>query len=708
MRLSKRDDHDLGKPYQSALYLSIRWDGWERAFDVSSLSNRRSDEKARPQDARWPRCRDRSRLDCRSGLYFNINTQVAEMLQIISGKFFGDGQIREQEFDSIIYSNFSWMQPVAIPVGELRPADARGTAICSYVFRYTMRYEQTAGDILAMPSGDEAAEHFRLLASLWFKAFFHPDRYHVEMLCRQEPRNAADGGVPSRFLNSFFDNRSMSNLEEVEGFVRFIDKVTGMPRKSYRLFISCVGAFIDALEAIDTNRDLAYSMFVYALEALTQSSDGFAPTWDDYPQDTRLRLDKQFAGMQQEHVDGIKASLLNNPHLKLMKRFMEFIDSHIEDSFFMDEAQGRAALPKNELLRALANLYKTRSGYVHSLRPIQQQLRLPNWGPKSDYFPWDNEPYLTFSGLARLVRHVFLRFVDRQPSLATEDYPRWRSELPGMIEGRMAPKYWMARIDNLHKEQAVARFNGFVAHFASHIPQTPFELPDVRPLTKQIEALAAQSSPADRKVWLCLYWLCNCIISKEHRRPNWETFLAKYESETDICSIELLAGDVLLQGPFQWPVEECEEVFERYLKRKFKARAINLPRSVEVAIMSELANMQHAKGDTDRFNYWIDRAILDAAGSEITQAYLLECREGQDSIRTATLLRYPDCVLKSASDSSDGKVESSKRKWIKDNAYFRWVEEGCEHGHGVRHWREAEAAFAQIQSAEANGDGDSA
>ena len=618
------------------------------------------------------------------------------MLQVLSGKFFGTGKVNEQEFDSVFYSNFGWILPVTTAVGQLRPADARGTSISSYVFRYTMRYERTPNDVLVMPSGDEAAEQFRTLACLWFKAFFHPDRYHVEMLCRHEPRHASDGGVPSRFVDTFFDQRSMKSLQEIEGFVRFIEKTIGMPRKAYRLLISCASAFLDALEAIDTNRDLAYSMFVYSLEALTQASDGFSPTWNDFPQDTRLRLDKQFADMQPQHVDEIKAALLNNPHLKLKKRFIGFIEAHIEDSFFITEAQGRTALPKSELDRALANLYDSRSGYVHSLQPIQQQLRLPNWSAKSDYFSWDHEPFLTFSGLARLVRHVLICFVERQPLLQREEYPGWRSELPGVIEGRLAPRYWVGRTDNLRKEQAVSRFNGFLSHLASHIQQAPLELPDVRPLMQEIESLVPQCSPSDRRVWLSLYCLFNCIIREADRRPKWEQFLAKYEPDTTCCAIELLASRTVLLNGFPWTVAECEQEFERYLKAKYKARAINLPRIVEVAIMAEIANMHLTAGATDGFRRWIDRAVLDAAGSFDTQAYLQECRETSTGVSLVKILRIPDSALRKPMDSPGGDTVDARRNWISDNAYFRWLAEGCKHGDDLRHWREAEAAFDEL------------
>ncbi len=614
------------------------------------------------------------------------------MLQILTGRFFGEGRVNKKDCDSVLYSNFGWLDPITTAVGELRPADARGSGISSYVFRYTMRYEMADNDIIHMLSGDEAAEQFRTLACLWFNSFFHRDRSHVEMLCRQEPRHASDGGVPSRFVDTFFDKVPMNPHQEIGGFVRFIDKAIGMPRKEYRLLISCADAFLDALEAIDTNRDLAYSMFVYSLEALTQAKDGFSPNWNDFPQDTRLRLEKQFAEMQPQHVDEIKAALLNNPHLKLKKRFIGFIGAHIEDSYFITEAQGRMALPKNELDRALANLYDTRSGYVHSLQPIQQLLRLPNWSAKADYFPWDHEPFLTFSGLARLVRHVLIRFVERQPTLEKEDYPDWRSELPGIIEGRLEPKYWIARTDNLRKEQAVSRFNGFMSHFASHMHQVPWELPDVRPLMQQIESLVPHSCTTDRRVWLSLYILLNCIIGEKNRRPNWEEFVAKHENDADGCAIELLAIRVLLLNDLPWPVAESEREFEQYLKVKYRAKAINLPRSIEVAIMSEIANMHLAESATESYRRWIDRAVLDAAGSIDTQVYLQECHAVSASVSLAKVLRIPESVLRE-SKSSIGEAVDVRRDWISDNAYSRWLDEGCKHGHDLRHWLEAEAAI---------------
>ncbi len=622
------------------------------------------------------------------------------MLQIITGRFFSNGKVNEKDLDAVLYSNFSWIQPIGTTVAELRPADAIGPRISPFVLHYTVRYEQFPGDILVMPSGGEAVEQFRLLASLWFQAFFHSDRYHVEILCRQERRNATEGGVPANFVDTFFGPRH-GKASEVDAFAPFIDKVLAMPRKSFRLVVSCLGAFFDALESIDTNRDLAYSMFVYALEALAQSSDGFVPTWQDFPQNVRVRLDKQLAHLDHDRTEAIKSILLDNPHLKLKTRFIEFISDHIEDCFFVSEAITRtAALRKNELLRALGNLYDTRSGYVHSLRPIQQHLGLPHWGSQADVFHWDNEPYLTFSGIVRLARHVFLQFIERQPSLAGEEYASWRGELPGIVFARLAPHLWIGRVDNLQPSHAVDRFNGFLSHLAARLSEFPLTLVDLRPLVEHIERIVPQAGAQDRKVWVCLYGLFHCIVPEELRRPQYKAFVARYEDDADECSIAILAAYVIIGAPFKWPVGKCEAVYAEYLRRKFRANAINLPGIVEVAVMAEIANLHLRGGSIEDFQKWANEAIVNAAGGEAVQAYLKECQDKEQEISLGSVVGIPRPALEDAGVSPEDDCPESTstgraRRWISDNAYFRWVNEDCEHGHALRHWREAEGAYEE-------------
>jgi hypothetical protein len=159
----------------------------------------------------------------------------------------------------------------------------------------------------------------------------------------------------------------------------------GLPRKKYNLFMLCLGVYFDALEAIGTNFDLAYSMYVYLLEAL---SKGYAPapTWSDYDPGVKARLETELDTIDTGTARNIKDILVMSTHLRLTKDFLDFVTDHVTDNFFTTEAEHiRHALPKSELRRVLMNLYKSRSGYVHSLKELEKELRHPTynrcWSP---------------------------------------------------------------------------------------------------------------------------------------------------------------------------------------------------------------------------------------------------------------------------------------------------------------------------------------
>lgn len=507
------------------------------------------------------------------------------MLQIMSGRFFSGGKVNERESDAILYSNYSWIAPIKTSVAELRPVDTYGSRVDSYVLRYTIRYEPTSTTgteqaVLVLPTAEEAVEQFRLLASFYFHSFFHVDRTYVETLCRTQASHSFDTIVPGVFVPKFFDLTRRGTEPETVGFVQFVEKVLAMPRKRYRLLISCLAGFFEALEAIGKSFDLAYSIMVYMLEALSKAGEQPRPVWEDYDQNLRGRLDKQLAPIDPKTADGIRAILLDNPHLKLKKRFVNFISTHVNDTYFTSEAEElRFAIAKSELWRALGNLYDARSGYVHELKQVQEQLRLPRVGTDSDVFRWMNEAYFTFAGLVRLGRHVLASFIDHQPVAEREDYPGWRAELPGIIQVEFAPKYWVWRPENFQADQARKRFSGFVEHLVTNFSKPRIPLLDLRQLTERIEELAPSARATDRLPMLALYWMFNGMIPEGDRRPGWDTFLSRWNSEIEQCAIELVVVYIFLGYNLPWSVEECVTAFEQYQQSRHKASATHLPHS---------------------------------------------------------------------------------------------------------------------------------
>ena len=144
------------------------------------------------------------------------------MLQIISGKVFSGGKLNEQESDAILYSNYNWVGPITTRVAELRPISPYSSNVGAYVVRYVNRYEPFPNDPLVLQHGDTAVEQFRLLASFYFRAFFHADRTYVEGLCRDNPKHGSDAIIPNTFIPGYFELGRRGTYAESVGFVSFV------------------------------------------------------------------------------------------------------------------------------------------------------------------------------------------------------------------------------------------------------------------------------------------------------------------------------------------------------------------------------------------------------------------------------------------------------------------------------------------------------
>jgi hypothetical protein len=95
-----------------------------------------------------------------------------------------------------------------------------------------------------------------------------------------------------------------------------------------------LGAFFDALVVIGSNFDLAYSMMVYVLEALSRATEGtYAPDWADYDDAVRNRLAPVFRRLAPEDRGEIQRALMSEKQFKLKQRFVNFIISHTTNSF---------------------------------------------------------------------------------------------------------------------------------------------------------------------------------------------------------------------------------------------------------------------------------------------------------------------------------------------------------------------------------------
>src|SRR5215212_9028979 len=153
------------------------------------------------------------------------------MLQIISGKFFGDGERHEFEGKGIVYSNLSWVRSIEMRVGTLEPVDSSGSEVSSWVLSYLNQIEKEPAGGIVRVGDPEIAEQFQWLCMIWFGAFFDGDKQSVVINCRERPKHAGDYYIGSKFAKPFLSPERRINEEEEDGFKRFVDKVIGLPRR---------------------------------------------------------------------------------------------------------------------------------------------------------------------------------------------------------------------------------------------------------------------------------------------------------------------------------------------------------------------------------------------------------------------------------------------------------------------------------------------
>ncbi len=548
----------------------------------------------------------------------------------MSGKFFGEGERYAFEGRGILYSNMSWVRAVETRAGTLEPVDAYGSEVSSYVLSYVNQIEKEPAGGVVRVGDPEIVEQFGWLCMVWFEAFFDGDKQNVVVNCREKPAHAGDYYVGSKFARPYLSTERRITEEDEQGFVRFVDKVIGLPRRDYLSVVSFLQTLSHALHVLRQNLDLAYSMLVYALESLSQGRSGYLPRWEDYDPRVKNRLDPILDELVPKTSKAIRDALLENAHLKLQQRFLDFTVSHIPDKFFIEDAR-RVERPvrRSELERALKNAYRARSNYVHELLPLIHQLKTSGIAD-GEVFEWDNKPYLTFNGLLRVARTVVLDFVQKQPYLEGEEYD-WVSELPGRVTMKWAGQYWIGQHEGYSVDRSAEWLSAFLSVWLETVSSKEPIMPDLRPLLAKFESLYGSASVTQRARMLAIHVLYNHLMAPEFQSPDHENFYRANEQLLEECRIESMALKILTGSEWPWNAGECAGAYEAYVERRFDKLRLSLPWSLEVAAMSYVADKYRDAEQEDEFERWIRRALLESAGSPVWQDHIQAVQaEGRD------------------------------------------------------------------------------
>jgi hypothetical protein len=542
------------------------------------------------------------------------------VLQIISGKFFGQNERIVLEGRGVLYSNFHWYPDVELEIGKLRAVNQAGFPY-SYVFEYKNQLEKdtssTIGFQLVRTGDSVIIEQFKYLSFFGLRAYFSNDKNDVLLHCDSRQREGYFSYYPSEFAKTFF-SETHGKEQDVTRFQELLVRVLALSRQHYVAVMNCLKTLYDSLTLAKYNMDLAYSMLVYCIETLAQRFDKYQPTWEDYDEGVRTKLDRILSGVNSNEADKIRKTLLESSHLKLSKRFTGFVTDHTSEEFFTTDAEKiNVAVKRSHLLQSVKSAYNMRSSYVHSLEPLFKQLKVSY---DVEYIEWDRKLLLTYNGLFRLTHHVISHFIYNPPETNEKDEQvDWRNELPGSVNFTLHPMFWFGKDHN--PESARDQLEAYLSMWEEfHVVRgEALTLDTLSGLVTHYESILPQTNENLRKYMLSMYYIYNIT---ETERPQYKGIINAYKNFFETCKIESLVVIFFCHQRWDWELDECYNILKGHMQRKGTKGSVKVPVVLEVQMLLHLGNQFLNTNDDEKFRDLFQIALCELPGDPDAQALI--------------------------------------------------------------------------------------
>lgn len=510
------------------------------------------------------------------------------MLQIISGKFFDSEDRFHTDCKGILYSNSSFRGKYDIGHIKIESTESLGN-INSYIISYDNQLQKSNSGFELVKVGDEEIlRQFKNIFSFVIDAVFDEEKSVVERICKQK-ENGRNYPLPSEFVDKTLTIPKNISEDEISTFKKFFEHLINLSRYDYNNILNCIVAYNASIRLLSEDVSLSYSMLVYCLESLSQSYDSYIPVWEDYNENKKKALEKVFNNLDDEPVEEIKSILLKDEHLKLSKRFCEFVKSHVKDDFF-EYNEGKRSISKDEFQVALLNAYYIRSKYAHMLKPLIKHLRMGEFSKNSDIVEFQHDVFFTYAGLLRVVREVILNFTFSCEKTGYEKFD-WRGAIPGCIELKTAPYYWIWKMDSCKGEGAKARLEGFIETFIRYKDKIPKMDELVRMYLSHLSEMKEENRIA--AFTLCCLYVGKIGNIEPETKKLFESVFEKHKGLFNKCSIYgfiIFVMRVNLDISVAWETDNFKDVIATYCKKRYKDSGLKLPKEIETMIYLKIAN----------------------------------------------------------------------------------------------------------------------
>jgi len=542
------------------------------------------------------------------------------MLQIISGKFYQNKEIHNNPTQMFLYSNANIENEFEIVGIKIKQVDNIDN-IYKYSINFDNKIEQQSGNFSIVNAwSDVVLFQVKNVLTFYFDSFWDEEEYVVKKMCKERIKKGSRMEyVPANYVRSILNKERKVDEKRILEEKENVSNLIALSREDYVTVITCIKTYCASVRLLETDPNLAYSMLVFALESLSQSYDKYEPKWEDYDENIKGKLEKKFKMMDETLAEEIKNILLKNAHLKLSKRFLHFILNYLNDDFYFTKDISNK-IQRDDVERALKNAYNIRSRYAHALKLIIDQSAVDNISKVSDYFRNNREPYLTYSGLLRVMKYVVIEFVGQKEKVERESID-WQKGLPGIIDVKLGPEFWMSKNESSKCEWASARLQGYIEGL---MEKKAYDITDV--MKTYIENFEHVKEESKRSIFaLCILW--NATVKHDsEKKKYYNDFIEKHISRLNVCCIQnmvLLAIPFKENYEFEWKEseEEIEKIILEYIRNRKKETSFMFPNIIETIIYLRIAEKFSC---VERQIFWIEKAKYNSSNNPKVLKIILE------------------------------------------------------------------------------------
>jgi hypothetical protein len=194
--------------------------------------------------------------------------------------------------------------------------------------------------------------------------------------------------------------------------------------------------------------------------------------------------------------------------------------------------------------------------------------------------------------------------------------------VPGKLQMRVAPQYWVWNPRGFDRRAAGNYFSGFVGHLADTFAGRNDGVADMRPVLERIEQLLPGTADGPAKtLMVAIYALWHNAVAPDDHRPGAAQLLAKQAAllnRPDVPSfvVGLLSGQVP-----EWTDDQWQTVATDRREERLRRRHLELPPGFDAALQIMGAERMLQAGRTDEALAMARFAVEELPGNQSLLAW---------------------------------------------------------------------------------------